>query len=42
MVEEKPSDLIESVSRAFRILEKLGDSPGGLSANQVARRCGIA
>ena len=42
MVEKKPSDLIESVSRAFRILEKLGDSPGGLSAKQVSRRCGIA
>jgi DNA-binding IclR family transcriptional regulator len=42
MVERRPTDLIQSVSRAFRILNELGDNPGGLSAKQVAHRCGIA
>jgi Transcriptional regulator len=39
MVEGRPADLVQSVSRALRILETLGDSPGGLSAKQVAHRC---
>jgi DNA-binding IclR family transcriptional regulator len=41
-MEGRPADLIQTVSRAFRILEKLGDNPGGLSAKQAAHRCGIA
>lgn len=38
----KPTDLIQSVSRALRILEEVGDEPQGLNAKQVAQRCGIA
>lgn len=36
-----PSDLIQSVSRAFRVLEEVGSAPDGLNAKQVARRCGL-
>lgn len=38
----KPTDLIQSVSRALRILEEVGDDPEGLNAKQIAQRCGIA
>lgn len=40
--EGRPTDLIQSVSRAFRILEEVGDTPGGLHAKEIAHRCGIA
>lgn len=36
---KRPSDLIQSVSRALRILEVVGASPGGVSPKAVARRC---
>ena len=35
----EPSDLIRSVSRALRVLEAVGQSPGGLTVKQIARRC---
>lgn len=35
----RPSDLIQSVSRALRILEVVGASPDGVSPKAVARRC---
>jgi DNA-binding IclR family transcriptional regulator len=38
----KPTDLIQSVSRALRILEEVGDCPDGLNAKQIAQRCQIA
>ena len=38
---ERPSDLIQSVSRAFRVLEVVGDAPGGLPAKAVASRTGL-
>jgi DNA-binding IclR family transcriptional regulator len=38
----RPTDLIQSVSRALRILEEVGDSPEGLNAKQIAHRCDIA
>lgn len=38
-VTRRPSDLIQSVSRALRILEVVGASPGGVSPKAVARRC---
>jgi DNA-binding IclR family transcriptional regulator len=38
---ERPSDLIQSVSRALRILEVVGAAPGGISPKAVARRCGL-
>ena len=34
-----PSDLIQSVSRALRVLEAVGCAPKGLTVKQVARRC---
>lgn len=37
--EAPPSDLIQSVSRALRILETVGRSTGGLTVKQIARRC---
>lgn len=40
-VEKRPSDLIQSVSRALRILETVGAVPGGISPKAVARRCGL-
>ena len=40
-VEERPTDLIQSVSRACRILEEIG-SCGGQTAKQIAMRCGYA
>ncbi len=40
-VEERPTDLIQSVSRACRILEEIG-SCGGRTAKQIAMRCGYA
>jgi DNA-binding IclR family transcriptional regulator len=42
MVSGRPTDLIQSVSRALRILEEVGDSPEGLNAKQIAHRCDIA
>lgn len=38
-VTKRPSDLIQSVSRALRILEVVGAAPGGVSPKAVARRC---
>ncbi|WP_051110412.1 IclR family transcriptional regulator [Longispora albida] len=36
---EPPPDLIRSVSRAFRIIEAVGDTEKGLTPKQIARRC---
>lgn len=36
-----PSDLIRSVSRALRLLEEVGDHPGGINPKRLATRCGI-
>lgn len=36
---QAPSDLIQSVSRALRILETVGRSQRGLTVKQIARRC---
>ncbi|MPZ85492.1 MAG: helix-turn-helix domain-containing protein [Actinophytocola sp.] len=36
-----PSDLVRSVSRAFRILEEVGASTAPLTVKAVARRCGL-
>lgn len=38
-VTKPPSDLIQSVSRALRIMETVGAAPEGLSPKAVARRC---
>lgn len=38
---EPPSDLIQSVSRALRVLEAVGESPAGCNPKVVARRCGL-
>lgn len=35
----KPSDLIQSASRALRIIDELGARPKGLTARNIARRC---
>lgn len=35
---EQPSDLIQSVSRAVRILEVVGEAPGGMNPKAIARR----
>ena len=40
-VTKRPSDLIQSVSRALHILEVVGQAPDGLSPKAVARRCGL-
>lgn len=37
----RPSDLIQSVSRALRILEVVGDNRAGLNAKQIAQRSGL-
>lgn len=42
MSSARPTDLIQSVSRALRILEEVGDSREGLNAKQIAHRCDIA
>lgn len=42
MLSGRPTDLIQSVSRALRILEEVGDSPEGLNTKQIAQRCDIA
>ncbi len=42
MLTGRPTDLIQSVSRALRILEVVGESPAGLNAKQIALRCEIA
>lgn len=36
-----PSDLVGSVARALRVLEVVGEAPGGLTTKQIARRCDI-
>lgn len=38
---ERPSDLVQSVSRAMRVLEAVGDSPQGCSPKVVTRRTGL-
>lgn len=38
---QEPSDRIQSVSRALRVLEVVGEAPEGLPAKVVARRCGL-
>lgn len=38
-VTKRPSDLIQSVSRALRVLETVGAVPEGLSPKSVAHRC---
>src|SRR5215207_2292631 len=35
----EPSDLVRSVSRAFRVLEEVGGSKAPLTVKAVARRC---
>lgn len=40
-VKKPPSDLIQSVSRALRVLEAVGAAPEGLNPKAVARRCGL-
>lgn len=37
----EPTDLIRSVQRALRVMEAIGAVPGGLTAKQIARRCGL-
>lgn len=37
----EPSDLVRSVSRAFRILEEVGASRAPLTVKAIARRCGL-
>lgn len=39
--QSRPSDLIQSVSRAMRILEVVGAVPDGISPKAVARRCNL-
>ena len=41
MRDEEPSDLVRSVSRAFRILEEVGASPTPLTVKAIARRCAL-
>lgn len=36
---DEPSDLVRSVSRAFRVLEEVGASPAPLTVKAIARRC---
>lgn len=36
---EPPSDHVRSVARALRLLEEIGDHPGGISAKRLASRC---
>jgi DNA-binding IclR family transcriptional regulator len=36
-----PSDLVRSVSRAFRILEEVGAGPAPLTVKAIARRCDL-
>lgn len=38
---QEPSDLIQSVSRALRILEVVGQEPAGLNPKTIARRAGL-
>lgn len=38
---QPPSDLIQSVSRALRVLEVVGTRPDGMNPKQVARRSGL-
>ncbi|HUG86273.1 MAG TPA: helix-turn-helix domain-containing protein [Euzebya sp.] len=38
---DEPSDLIQSVSRALRILEVVGQHPGGVAPKVIARRTGL-
>lgn len=39
---DRPSDLIQSVSRALRILECVGDQPGGATPKAVAAACDLS
>lgn len=41
MLGGRPTDQIQSVSRALRILEEVGNSPRGLNAKEVSRRCAL-
>jgi DNA-binding IclR family transcriptional regulator len=41
MRERQPSDLVRSVSRAFRILEEIGAGSAPLTVKAIARRCGL-
>jgi hypothetical protein len=36
---DEPSDLVRSVSRAFRVLEEVGASRAPLTVKAIARRC---
>jgi DNA-binding IclR family transcriptional regulator len=38
----EPPNLVQSVSRALRILEAVGREPGGLSVKQIATRCDMS
>ena len=38
---EPPSDHVRSVARALRLLEEIGDHPGGVNPKRLASRCGI-
>lgn len=38
---ERPSDLIQSVSRALRVLEVVGEAPHGLTPKAIATRTGL-
>jgi DNA-binding IclR family transcriptional regulator len=38
---ERPTDLIQSVSRAMRVLEAVGAAPDGCTPKAVALRCGL-
>lgn len=38
---ERPTDLIQSVSRALRVLEVVGESPRGLTPKAIAARTGL-
>ena len=42
MLSERPTDLIQSVSRALRILEEVGEHPVGLNVKQIALQCRLA
>jgi DNA-binding IclR family transcriptional regulator len=42
MLGGRPTDLIQSVSRALRILEAVGENQSGLNAKQIAQQCDLA
>ena len=41
MPDQEPTDLVRSVSRAFRILEEVGASAAPLTVKAIARRCDL-